>query len=145
VGGEEQELVRKGIELAKRGDVQMLKFLLSRILPRERAITINLPKMEFADDAVEALGSIVRAVSVGSISPSEGAALATLVDSYVAAINMADVVKRIDALEAKIRGKVAAQAASSEQNGSAPNAEDTGIQVTFVRAKTPEERQDRLK
>ncbi len=106
VGGEEQELVRKGIELAKAGDVQMLKFLLSRILPRERPITINLPKMEFADDAVEALGSIVHAVSVGSISPSEGAALAALVNSYVAAINMADVVKRIDVLEAKIRGPV---------------------------------------
>jgi hypothetical protein len=109
VGGEEQELVRKGIELAKAGDVQMLKFLLSRILPRERPIRINLPEMEFADDAVESLGSIVHAVSVGSISPSEGAALATLVNSCVAAINMADVVKRIDALEAKIRGAEASE------------------------------------
>lgn len=29
--------------------------------------------------------------------------------------------------------KIAPQAASSEQNGSVPNAEDTGIQVSFVR------------
>ena len=32
--GEERELVRKAIELAKAGDVPMLKFLLDRILPK---------------------------------------------------------------------------------------------------------------
>ena len=37
--GEAEELVRKAIELAKAGDVAMLKFLLERILPRERLIS----------------------------------------------------------------------------------------------------------
>jgi hypothetical protein len=96
--------VGKAIELAMAGDVQMLKFLLSRSLPRERLITIDLPEMNFADDAVETMGHITRAVSEGRISPSEGAALATLVNSYVSAIDMADVVKRLDALEARING-----------------------------------------
>jgi hypothetical protein len=36
--GEAEELVRKAVDLAKAGDVPMLKFLLSRILPRERPI-----------------------------------------------------------------------------------------------------------
>jgi hypothetical protein len=101
--GDKEELVRKGLELAKAGDVPMLKFFLSRIVPRERTIRIDLPKMEFADDAVEALGSIACAVSEGSISPSEGTALATLVDSYGRAIDMADVVNRLDSLEAQIK------------------------------------------
>jgi hypothetical protein len=101
---EEEELKRKAIEIAKAGDVQMLKFLLSRIFPRERLIKINLPKMEFADDAVEALGSITRAVSEGSITPSEGADLATLLNSYARAIDLADLVKRMEALEARING-----------------------------------------
>jgi hypothetical protein len=102
--GDKEELVRKGLEIAKAGDVSMLKFFLSRILPRERPIRIDLPQMEFADDAVEALGSIVRAVSEGAIAPSEGADLATLVNSSAHAIEIADLVKRIDALEAKIMG-----------------------------------------
>jgi hypothetical protein len=102
--GETEELVRKGIEIAKAGDVSMLKFFLSRILPRERPIRIHLPLIEFADDAVEALSAIVRAVSEGSITPSEGADLATLVNSSAHAIDIADLVKRIDALEAKIMG-----------------------------------------
>jgi hypothetical protein len=102
--GDKEDLVRKGLELAKAGDVSMLKFFLGRILPQERPIRIDLPQMEFADDAVEALGSIVRAVSLGSITPGEGADLANLVNSYARAIDRADLVERLDALEAKIRG-----------------------------------------
>jgi hypothetical protein len=44
--------------------------------------------------------------------------------------------------------KTTPQTASSEQNGSAPNAKETEIRVTFVKpshcGETPEERQDRL-
>ena len=102
--GEADELVRKGLELAKAGNVAMLKFLLGRILPRERLIKLELPQMDFADDAVEALGCIMRAVSEGAISPSEGAALAALMNSHTAAIELADVAKRLDTLEAEIKG-----------------------------------------
>jgi hypothetical protein len=91
--------VCKAVELAKAGDVPMLKFLLGRILPRERVIKLNLPPMDFADDAVVALGSIMHAVSEGIISPSEGAALATLMKSYTDAIDTAD--ERLDSLEAQ--------------------------------------------
>jgi hypothetical protein len=102
--GDKEALIHKGLALAKAGDVTMLKFFLSRILPRERLIRIDLPKMEFADDAVEAIGSILRAASEGSITPSEGADLATLVNTYARAIDIADLVKRMDALEAKMVG-----------------------------------------
>jgi len=102
--GEVEGLVRKAVELAKAGDVAMLKFLLGRILPRERLVKLDLPSMDFADDAVEALGCIMRAVSEGRLSPSEGAAVAPLIDSYARAIDLADVVKRVDSIEAQIKG-----------------------------------------
>jgi hypothetical protein len=54
--------VRKAIELAKACDTQMFKFLLDRVLPRERSVRIDLPAMEHADDAVDALGKIIDAV-----------------------------------------------------------------------------------
>jgi hypothetical protein len=60
--------------------------------------------MVFADDGVEALGRVMRAVAEGTITPGEGAALATIVKSCTDAIDMADVVKRLDALENQIRG-----------------------------------------
>jgi hypothetical protein len=104
--GEEQVLVGKAVELAKAGDTQMLKFLLDRILPRDRAVKVELPKMEYAGDAVEALGSIAQAMSEGKISPSEGAALAAVVNSYARAIDIADVVKRLEQLEQQLHKPV---------------------------------------
>jgi hypothetical protein len=97
--GESEALLRTAIHLALAGNVQMLKLLVGRILPRERLIKFDLPQMIFADDGVEALGSIMRAVSEGAMTPGEGAALATIVKSYTDAIDMADVVKRLDAIE----------------------------------------------
>ncbi len=106
--GEAEALLRTAIAVANRGDVGMLKFLLGRLLPRERMIQLDLPQMDFADDAVAALGHIMRAVSEGRISPSEGAALAVLINSQTRAIDIADVVKKMDALLAKLNdGQVA--------------------------------------
>ena len=102
--GEAEALVRKAVELAKAGNVPMLKLLLSRILPRERLVELDLPPMNFADDAVATLGAIINAVAEGRISPGEGASLAALIDTYVRAIDINDVVKRIDALETTING-----------------------------------------
>ena len=86
---EETALVRKAIELAKAGDVQMLKFLLDRILPKERSVRVDLPPLDHhASDAVDVLGTIVDAVGTGRITPSEGSALASLVDAYARAINV---------------------------------------------------------
>ena len=100
--GEKEELLRKAIELAMAGDAPMLKFLLSRILPRERLIAIDLPEMKFAEDGVEVMGQIMRAVCEGKISPSEGANLAAMVNSYSRAIDLVDLVKRMEALEARL-------------------------------------------
>lgn len=102
--GEEEDLVRKAIELAKAGDVAMLKFLLARLLPRERPVKLDLPRMDYADDAVDAFSSIADAVSKGQISPSEGASLATLINHYARAIDVADLVRRVDDLEEKLKG-----------------------------------------
>jgi hypothetical protein len=97
--GEEVPLQRKAIELAKAGDVQMLKFLLDRILPKERSVHVDLPTMERADDAVDALGAIINAVGTGQITPNEAAALATLVATYARAINVHELESRLDKIE----------------------------------------------
>jgi hypothetical protein len=102
--GEAEELVRKAIALAKTGDVPMLKFFLSRMLPRERVIKIDLPHLEFVGDAAKALGHILRSVSEAQISPSEAAELATLVNSFRNTITLDDVVKRLDSLDARLNG-----------------------------------------
>ena len=49
---EASELLHKAIELAKSGDVQMLKFLLDRILPKERLIQIDIPPLDCTPKAI---------------------------------------------------------------------------------------------
>lgn len=100
--GEELELVRKGIERAKAGDSQMLKFFLERLLPKDRSVRIDLPEMERADDAVDALGAIVNAVGSGQITPQEGAAMVPLVGAYARAINVHELELRLDKMEREL-------------------------------------------
>jgi hypothetical protein len=97
--GEEEALVRKAIALAKAGDVQMLKFLLDRILPKERSVHVELPGMERADDAVDALGAIINAVGTGQIAPSEGSAIASLVVARTHIMNETELKSRLDDIE----------------------------------------------
>jgi hypothetical protein len=96
---EETELVRKAIELAKAGNVPMLKLFLERILPRERAVRVELPKIESAADAANAFGAIIDAVGVGSITPSEAAALASLLTDFARAKNVAELEERLENVE----------------------------------------------
>jgi hypothetical protein len=101
--GEEVELVRKAIELAKAGDVQMLKFLLDRILPKERSVRVDLPAMDRCSDAVDALGAVIDAVGAGQIAPSEAAALASLVADYARIIHVAELEERLESVEKDVR------------------------------------------
>jgi hypothetical protein len=103
VRGEEEAITRKAIELALQGNVVLLKYFLDRILARDRTISFQLPDLNYADDAVEVLRCVLRLITNGEISPSEGAAVAAVVDSYSNAIDTADVANRNDLLEAEIR------------------------------------------
>ena len=101
--GEEVELVRKAIELAKDGDTQMLKFLLDRILPKERSVHVDLPEVDCAFDAVNAMGAVIAALGTGQIAPSEAAALASLVEAYARIMNVAELEERLENFEKELR------------------------------------------
>jgi hypothetical protein len=99
LAGEEQELVRKGIELAKAGDVQMLKFLLDRLLPKERLVKVDIPPLNSADNAIDGMAAITDAMADGQITPNEGAAFSNMISGYSYSLQVADLSKRIEALE----------------------------------------------
>ena len=101
--GEEEELVRKGIELAKAGDPQMLKFFLDRILSKERPVKINLPLIESRRDLTAAYAAIVKAVGAGEISPSEGNAVAGLLASIAKFIDDVEIDARLCKMEEQLK------------------------------------------
>jgi hypothetical protein len=91
--------------LAKAGDVQMLKFLLDRLLPKERLIRIDIPPLDFADEAIDGMAMVSGAIAKGKITPSEGAALSSMISGYSRAIEVLDLSRRIDAIEASLSPK----------------------------------------
>lgn len=104
--GEESELMRKGIELAKGGDPQMLKFFLDRILPKDRPVKIDLPDVDSPGTAAEALSAIIRAVAAGEIAPAEGASVANLVAGlhrFVDITSFEELIKDLQATVEKLR------------------------------------------
>lgn len=97
--GEEEELVRTAVALAKDGDVVMLKFLLGRILPRERSVRVDLPPTHGPFDPVAAMDAILKAAVTGQILPSDAAALASVVTAYGRAMDVNELTERVDAHE----------------------------------------------
>ena len=81
----------------------MLKFLLDRILPKERSVQVDLPPMDDASDAIDALGKIIEAVATGQIAPSEAAALASLLETSTRILNVAELAERLDRVEQEQR------------------------------------------
>jgi hypothetical protein len=86
--GEAQEITRKVIELAKKGNPMALKLCLERVLPprKDRPVSLKLPEVKEATDVPRALNGILAAVSQGDITPNEAGILAGLVGAAHKAI-----------------------------------------------------------
>jgi hypothetical protein len=101
-GNQGEEIFRKAVEMALGGNVPMMKFLLDRILPKERPIQLELPRLDWAHDSVDAMAEIVDAVSSGRISPREAADVAQLVSAFTRALDITDTQMEIDMLKSKL-------------------------------------------
>jgi hypothetical protein len=99
--GEAETLTRKAIELANKGDVTALRLCLDRIAPvrKDRPVTFTLPPIASASDAAKASASLVAAVALGEITPSEAVELGRLLESYVRTLEVTEFEERLSKLE----------------------------------------------
>jgi hypothetical protein len=99
--GEAEALTRKAIELALAGDMTALRLCLDRILParRDRLVVFEMPSIHSAADAKTASAALLAAVAAGSLTPSEASEVGKLVDGYVKAIEVTEVLARLEKLE----------------------------------------------
>lgn len=98
------ELVQKAVAMALEGDSACLRLCLERLLPpvKDRPLdpdAVKLPKLT-AENLAEASAAIVRAVARGALTPSEGQALAAMLEGHRRALELTDLEKRLAALEA---------------------------------------------
>jgi hypothetical protein len=99
--GEAEALTRKAVELALAGDMTALRICLDRILParKDRPITFELPAIDRAADAKAASAALLAAVAAGSLTLSEAAEVGKLIDAYLKAIEVTEILARIEKLE----------------------------------------------
>jgi len=99
--GEAEALTRKAIELAKDGDMQALRLCMERLCPprRDSPVSVPLPKVKTAADASKAMASVLEAVAEGDITPSEGTAIAGIIEHHRRAIETTEIEERLRKLE----------------------------------------------
>jgi hypothetical protein len=99
---EAEEIIRKVITKAKQGDVTCLRLCLDRLVPprRDRPVNFPIPALNSAGDARAAMAAVSAGVASGELTPSEAGELSTLIANYVKVVEVAEVDKRLSALEA---------------------------------------------
>ena len=101
--GEGEALTRKAIEMALAGDGAALRLCLDRIAPprKDNPVQFPLPRMTTARDAAEAAGAVLEAVSIGQLTPTEGAQVMGLVDCFRRTWEVTEFEARLAALEGR--------------------------------------------
>ena len=102
--GEAEKLTRKAIDLALAGDTVALRLCLERICPprRDRPVKIKMARIETPQDVLGAIATVVGAVARGAITPSEGQALASLIEVQRKAIETVEIEQRLAAVERSV-------------------------------------------
>jgi len=96
-----EAVIAKVIAAALGGDMTACKMILDRIspVPRDRPVTVALPSISNAQDAMTGLAAIVSAVGSGVVSPLEGENLSRLLRSYVELDALRTLEQRVAELE----------------------------------------------
>jgi hypothetical protein len=99
--GEAEALTRKAVDMALAGDGAALRLCLERIAPprRDAPVTFDMPPMHSAADAAKAAGAVLRAVADGDLSPSEGALVMALIETYRKTPETCELETRVSVLE----------------------------------------------
>jgi hypothetical protein len=71
---------------------------------KDKPISIGMPPIRTAQDAVQASSAHAGAVAEGEVTPSEAAAVASVIEAHRRTLEVAELERRIAALEETRRG-----------------------------------------
>ena len=99
--GQAERLTEKAIQMALAGDVTAMRLCLDRLAPppKDRPIQIAMPCLAGLQDMTIATAAVVDAVTSGTITPSEGEAIAKLIETHRRAVELVDLETRLTRLE----------------------------------------------
>lgn len=103
--GEAEVVVRKMLDAAAEGDRVAARLVLSRIwsAPKGRAVAIELPEIRTPADLLDAHAAVVKAIADQTITPQDGAALASVLETHRRAFELVAQEEKVEELEADVR------------------------------------------
>lgn len=101
--GQHEALTQTAVDKALEGDMTALRLCLDRLCPprKDGPVSIELPPVKSAADAVEASSALLAAVAAGDVTPDEAGRVMALLVSHKAIIEAGDFEARLAALEKK--------------------------------------------
>jgi len=101
--GQHEKLTQQAIDKALEGDMVALRLCLDRLAPprRDAPVSIALPAVRSAADAVQASAAVLAAVAEGEVTPDEAGRVMALLTAHRSLVETGDLETRIAALEAK--------------------------------------------
>lgn len=102
---EGERLTRKCINLALNGNIPALRLSIERICPVRRSSPIKIdgmPRIDKVDDMNKLTGFLLDAISSGKLSLIDAEILSRVMDKHSKSLEVTQLVKRIEELEAKI-------------------------------------------
>ena len=99
--GQAEALTRQAVTMALAGDTTALRLCLERIAPprRDAPVSFALPPMTTAADAAKGAAAVLAAVATGDLTPTEGAHVMALVETYHRTLETTKLEARLEALE----------------------------------------------
>jgi len=99
--GQAEALTQRAVQMALAGDSTAMRLCLERLAPprKDAPVTFALPPMSTAQDAAQAAGAVLGAVSEGDLTPSEGAQVMGLIDSFRRTLEVTELEARLASLE----------------------------------------------
>lgn len=99
--GQHAALTQKAIAKALEGDTVALRLCLDRIAParKDAPITLDLPPVRSAQDAVDASAAVLAALAAGDVTPDEAGRVMALLTAHKGIVETGDLERRIAALE----------------------------------------------
>ncbi len=100
--GEAEALTRQAVTMALEGDTTALRLCLERIAPprKDAPVKFDIPSMQCAADAAIAAGRVLQNVAQGDLTPTEGAHVMALIETYRRTLETTELEARVVALEA---------------------------------------------
>jgi hypothetical protein len=104
--GQAEKLIEKVLELAQAGDVTCLRMVFDRLWPlrKGRPVDIDIPAIKSSNDVLNVIVAIWTAVRQGRLTPEEAGALSLVAERSVQAVQIRDILKRLEDLEQEREG-----------------------------------------